>query len=614
MAMHVSNFDLLVKWEFQLFEQLSLYRDEKDFATTLNSLISPKQFQLISKLMSKASKFTDQEIIELFHLGDKFLISGQAKEKLFSLFILHFSLGHEENAHDLECLNLWNDFVNYLKRNRAVVMDKNTIKLDGLKVNPESKGESFALLKNLAKNYKVLYIRDIPLCSNDLKAIHSDLTELHIERCPFNFEEQFDLSQLAHLTHFTCSRCYADRHLLFTLESLKCDLEYLDISDNWVNPIDHSPLADWIETQKSLKHLNLSGNNLSPKSAPTIYNVFFNLPSLEVLNLAGNYLGFEFSKQLSSFSGTLNWKSFTINDFDIFLWNSDLYSICFSKLKQLEYLNMSNNNTEQYFSPSLCKGLSELTNLKDFLFNSHTGREYPIEVESLFKNNPNLKLECFPNMHDFEMSTSCDLSNNHPIGALPKGLRILDICTKEKIKNLDFLNDLSNFTLLTKLEIQIKFEMVSNSNLTETIYLPNLNELLIHQQVFDSATFVLPELRKLTIENLNNSSLDYLKEYKKLKNIKLTHIEKGITQKIIDSNLFSSFSGLNVFSSDECRCFTGKSSYDFVSDEISNSLVHLTLHHDNSSIDYYCEDEIAKQLQEKKIPYLYRYDDNILVC
>lgn len=76
MAMHVSNFDLLVKWEFQLFEQLSLYRDEKDFATTLNSLIFPKQFQLISKLMSKASKFTDQEIIELFHLGDKFLISG----------------------------------------------------------------------------------------------------------------------------------------------------------------------------------------------------------------------------------------------------------------------------------------------------------------------------------------------------------------------------------------------------------------------------------------------------------------------------------------------------------------------------------------------------------
>ncbi len=106
----------------------------------------------------------------------------------------------------------------------------------------------------------MLYIGDIPLSSNDLEVIHSDLTELHIKNCPFNFEEQLDLSQLTRLTHFTCSNCFADCHLLFTLESITNSLVYLDISDNWLNPIDHSPLFSWIEKQKSLKHLNLSKN------------------------------------------------------------------------------------------------------------------------------------------------------------------------------------------------------------------------------------------------------------------------------------------------------------------------------------------------------------------
>ncbi len=151
------------------------------------------------------------------------------------------------------------------------------------------------MLKNLAKNYEVLYNRDIPLCLNDLKAIHSDLTEFHIEDCPFNFDEQLDLSQLTCLTHFTCSKCYADCHLLFTLESLTSNLEYLDISDNWLNPIDHSRLVAWIEKQKSLKHLNLSNNNLNPKSVPSLFNVLFNLPSLKVLNLKNNYLFMNFS-------------------------------------------------------------------------------------------------------------------------------------------------------------------------------------------------------------------------------------------------------------------------------------------------------------------------------
>ena len=97
----VCDIDLLIQWEFQFFKQFSIYKDEEDFFTALNSLLSHKQFQLLSKFMTKASKFSGQEMVELFKLGDKFLVSGQTKEKIFSRFIVPFLLGNIENVSDL---------------------------------------------------------------------------------------------------------------------------------------------------------------------------------------------------------------------------------------------------------------------------------------------------------------------------------------------------------------------------------------------------------------------------------------------------------------------------------------------------------------------------------
>ena len=94
----VCNVDLLVQWGFQFFKCFSLYKDEEDFITVLNSLISQQQFQLVSKLMSRARKFTSQEIIELFQFGDKFFVSGRAKENIFSFFINHLSSIKIENV------------------------------------------------------------------------------------------------------------------------------------------------------------------------------------------------------------------------------------------------------------------------------------------------------------------------------------------------------------------------------------------------------------------------------------------------------------------------------------------------------------------------------------
>lgn len=136
MAINLADFYLLIQWEFQFFKQFTIYKDEDDFKTGLNSLISQQQFQLISKLMSKENKFSSQEAIELFQLGDKFLVSGEAKENIFSLLVKQLS-SEEMDIFELSSLNLWNEFTIYLKYNSAIEIDGNSIKINGLKIRPK---------------------------------------------------------------------------------------------------------------------------------------------------------------------------------------------------------------------------------------------------------------------------------------------------------------------------------------------------------------------------------------------------------------------------------------------------------------------------------------------
>ena len=698
----------------------------------------------------------------------------------------------------------------------------------------ETKEGIFVLLKNLAKHFRVLYICDIPLCSNDLKVIHSDLTELHIERCPFNFEEQLDLSQLTRLTHFTCSKCYADCHLLFTLKSIPGNLEYLDISGNLLNPIDHAPLVAWIEKQKSLKHLNLSGNNLNPRSAPTLFDILFNLPLLEVLNFKDNYLPFEFLKKLRSFPGTLNWKSLSIYALDGLLKDSDSFLVCFSKLKQLEFLDIS-DNYEQEFSTSLLKGISELTNLKNIVFNSNSNSAFSNEIENLFRKNPKLSLtlkkhttksfkdwklsvshrdgnidesvdnenienfsqsiyrhlkfslkspnnkqfqienliskfrgvnglklhlagegyhfyvensrnyppsieacityktesdlknilscmsdlkltffdfvpvncykteifnilletknspywesieelelsscdikiilkiiteinllnlktlnleniysidkdaqivvrpevknyflqklsldylemkfhdeslrilfKCLPNLTEFKIRIWTNLLDDFSIASLPKGLRSLDIYVGGDIKNLDLFNDSVTLPLLTKFKYEYSFQRYSKLGLKKIIYLPNLTELIVPQWVIKSVTFVVPKLRKLTLNYIYDSSYAYLKKSKNLKIIKLGSAKVGITKKIMDSNFLFSFPNLVKFQCYELDSYGERANFDGVPDEISKSLISLIVSDTNKIDNYYCRNENAKQLQKKNFPFLYMYGPGIM--
>lgn len=85
----------------------------------------------------------------------------------------------------------------------------------------------------------------------------------------------------------------------------------------------------------------------------------------------------------------------------------------------------------------------------------------------------------------------------------------------------------------------------------------------------------------------------------------------GLTQKIIKSDIFFSFPNLNEFYCYEQRYYHDKYSYDFKSDEISESLVYLYV---NDGYDTYNDrkNDNAQRLQEKRIPYLSKYDRTIV--
>ena len=220
-------------------------------------------------------------------------------------------------------------------------------------------------------------------------------------------------------------------------------------------------------------------------------------------------------------------------------------------------------------------------------------------------------LRCLPNLTEFNIILRCDLSTDFPISALPKGLRSLYIFTYFEIESLDLLNDLSNFPLLTKLNLRTYSKKIFNFNLNKTIYLPNLTEIITSWWVLQSATFVLLEVRKLDIYYPNNSSLDYLKNFKKLKNIEFNSAKVGTAQKIIDSNFLSSFPNLNKFCCDDYTVFYEKYTYKLARNIISKSLIDFNVY-DGGNRDYYCENENAKKLQEEKIPFLYKYNSGFM--
>lgn len=139
--------------------------------------------------------------------------------------------------------------------------------------------------------------------------------------------------------------------------------------------------------------------------------------------------------------------------------------------------------------------------------------------------------KCFPNMIEFRMHSGRNASIDYIVAALPKGLRVLNISAMGNFVGLNFLNHLARFPLLTKLKLKDDFSGYQNLDLKESVYLPNLTKLVTHQWIFNSASFVLPELRELTLDFVYDSSLDNLKESKKLKDIQVGNALKGIMKK-----------------------------------------------------------------------------------
>ena len=216
--------------------------------------------------------------------------------------------------------------------------------------------------------------------------------------------------------------------------------------------------------------------------------------------------------------------------------------------------------------------------------------------------------ECFPNMTELKIFSSKNSLDDFSIAALPKGLRCLDIYTTGRIKNLDILNDLNNFPLLTKLVLPSGYMRYSKLGSKKKIHLPNLTELIVPQWIVKSVKFVIPKLRKLNMSGIFDSSLTHLKDSPKLKSILLSKDKPRTPREIIDSGLLLSFPNLNEFC-DPMNYY--KFNHDSATDEISKSLIHLDVH-DSDSFGYYHQNEDGKRLQEKKIPFLYKFGNSIV--
>ena len=227
--------------------------------------------------------------------------------------------------------------------------------------------------------------------------------------------------------------------------------------------------------------------------------------------------------------------------------------------------------------------------------------------EDVFKDKSlGILFKCFPNMTECKVLSWRSVFSEIPIASLPKGLRSLDIFTYGSIEYLELLNLSTTFPLLTKLRLQVESCGFPRNNLNQKVYFSNLTDLNINQRVLQSVTFVLPQLRKLKIFFLDNSSLDYLKEFKKLKSIQSNFAEKGTVQEIIDSNFLFSFLNLNRFHCMEYMDPDIEFNFDSVPDVISKSLIYFNVN-DCKKTDYYCKNENVKRLQEKRMPFLCKY-------
>lgn len=404
----------LIDWEFQLFNRILVYRDDEDFSPTLSTFISAKQFWLLSKVMSEEqAEFTDDELFEIFSLGDKFLAAGKSKARIFSILIRCTSSRPVGIPQTLQYLELWKEFEKFLGNSEwAVQLDGNSIHFDGLKVLPSKKQENLVLLKNLSTLYSALFIKCIPLNAEDLPIIRSfscSLTELHFMSCPFNFDEPLDLSNFTALTHFTCNCSFhpfyltnfADNHLPFIFKSFRVNLEYLDISGNWINPIDYPALISFLESQRTLKFLDLSDNRFSPFSALNLLQTLFSLPLLEYVGLSDNTIGAQFCRQLCNFPRVLHWKSLKLARTKIAEKDLEIFSKALQKLKNLVRLNIEGN----FAVPSSLWGqIAELPALGILELDYREGERDLNEIHDLFIKNENLQL----NISSLGTISSCD--------------------------------------------------------------------------------------------------------------------------------------------------------------------------------------------------------------
>lgn len=384
-------------WGFEIFKSaLNYHRLNMFKEPALGKMMTSEQFQLVSQAMTTNDLIEDEfQVFCLFEIADEFRATRRALTRILSIFTNYLSHNYVEFPSEYKQMSIWEDFVMFVNQNSAVQISQGKVTIYGTKVTAESRQKTFVLANNLLQFYDKFMLACISIDAKDAPAVQRlfkpHLTLIHIEECPFNFDEAFDLSPVVKLKHFECSMCYASQ-IIRTLVSIKSKLTILNIEGNGVIPKDYDQLLEFFGRQEELQELNISNNQIGNSD---LLKVILNIKQLKFLDISDNLIGPSFSFHLGEHPVLLELEHLDVSN--IFYDDSQAlikFFKNFCKLSKLQVLHFCGNQIDKF----MVYFVLSIGNLKSLLILTVDSdlKEKKMQPLLNYTEKHNIRLKTFP--------------------------------------------------------------------------------------------------------------------------------------------------------------------------------------------------------------------------
>ena len=479
--------------------------------------------------------------LETLYLDDNEISNLEPLEALTNLKNLYLSgngisnLSSLENLTNLESLDLSNNEISDISKlqnlTKLIYIDLSENQItDITKISYLQNLEEISLrgnnIENIntingLQNLKRLYAGYNKIKSLDIMNFPS-ITELNLSG---NEIENNDVSKLTNLQTLTnldlSSNKISDITPIMDLTNLKIlDLEYNQISN--IDMLTNKNKLVWLEI------LDLSGNQIS-----TINN------SLELIKLYDLDLGYN---QLSNvaiiekLSNLTNLNKLTLSGNQITVINQDVENSTISKLKNLEYLYLSNNNMSDISKISYLNKIPNLSYL--YLdWNNLQDISYVKSLENLIyldlEDNKISNIDCLSDETKLTKLENLDLGYNN-IETINNYIKLNSLqritLSGNKIKSIQVIEKLVNLSNLK--ELYLNLNEITNfdlSNINNLAGLQNIQSIdLSHNQIQDlSKISNLNLLTNLTTLNLSYNQITDLSGIETVKNVSRLYLESN---------------------------------------------------------------------------------------